>query len=82
MRVEQRAGFARGLVGDLALEGDERAVAVLLQLLERADHRLDHLGLLPVRAEERAAADLGEDAAQFGLEDNDERGEQEGRARS
>ena len=75
--VEDGAGFAGGFVGDFALEGDERAVAVLLHLFERADDDLDDFGLLAMFAEKRAAADLGKNPAQFRLENDDQRGDQE-----
>ena len=70
--VEIHAGRGELADADVALDGDERAELAAREVEDRVHEEFEGFLFLQGRAEEMLAAEFGEGAAEFGLEDDDE----------
>ena len=75
--VDRHAGFHKTFEIDVALDRDEGAEAFAGKLEHRVGDVLDGFAFLRGRSEKPVAAELGERAAEFGLENHHERNREE-----
>jgi hypothetical protein len=77
--VERNAAFGPGVEGEIAFDGDECPELAVGEVEGEFAEDLDGFAVLAAEGEEGAFAEGGGDAAEFGLEDDDEGEEREGR---